>query len=72
MPFVQNDKKEVIENWFPYGRTWIQDSSKKCCHSALSLKAESQNPSIEDSWISEVEKHLLKNQSRGRIQTEVS
>ena len=44
----------------------------KCCHSARSRMPESQNPSAEDSWISEVEKPLLKNQSRGRIQTEVS
>ena len=44
----------------------------KCCHSARSRKTESQNPSAEDSWIFKVENPLLKNQSRGRIQTEVS
>ena len=28
MPFVQNDKKEAIESWFPDVETWIQDSSQ--------------------------------------------
>ena len=71
MPFVQNDKKEAFESCFSDVKNLIQEASQKS-HSAQSRKAEPQNPSTEDSWISEVEKSLLKNQLRGRIQTEVS
>ena len=28
MPFVQNDKKEAFENWFPDVRTWVQETSQ--------------------------------------------
>ena len=28
IPFVQNDKKEAFESWFPDVGTWIQEASK--------------------------------------------
>ncbi len=28
MPFVQNDKKEAFESWFPDVKNWIQKTSQ--------------------------------------------
>ena len=72
MPFVQNDKKEAFESWF-------SDVIKPGFRKPLKMPSFYAEPkggvaesNAEDSWISEVEKLLLKNQLRGRIQTEVS
>ena len=72
MPFVQNDKKEAFKSCFSDVKTWIQEALK---NAVILRGTEKRSRSIKVLRILEIPKLknlLLKNQSRGRIQTEVS
>jgi len=72
MLFVQYDKKEAFENWFSDVKTWIQETSQNAVILRGAVRRSRRIQVLRILGFPKLKNLFLKNQSRGRIQTEVS
>ena len=72
MLFVQYDRKEAFENWFSDVKTWIQETSQNAVILRGAVRRSRRIQVLRILGFPKLKNLFLKNQSRGRIQTEVS